>query len=156
MRIRCYVVSILLINLATTGLANNLIQCNPEAAVSWYYNRMANTSVFSETKDNLPGISLNFDFGFLKLTQIEGEKTKVFRQSVIEESIGDPLELEVRYESTSNVMIERTSVVVFDPFCRRNNELRASIIATSGTSFIHTVHNCECLSAVQDKNSFVY
>ena len=156
MRLSCYVVSVFLINLANNGLANNLIQCNPEVAASWSYNPMANTSVFSETNDNVSEISLHFDFGFLKLTQVEGDITKLFRQTVIEERIDDSLELEVRYESTSNARVERTSIVVLDPFCRSNNELRTSILTTSGMSFIHTVYNCECLSAVQDKNSFVY
>ena len=150
------VVSILLINLATSTLANSLIQCNREAAFSWSYNRTTNKTVFSETNDNSSGISLNFDFGFLKLTQDESDITKLFRQSVIEESKDDPLELEVRYESTSSARIEQTSIAVFDPFCRRNNELRTSIIVTSGTRFTHNVYNCECLSAIQNKNSFVY
>jgi len=150
MRIRGYVVSILFINLATTGLANNLIQCNIELAVSWSYDRMQNTSVFFETNDNLSDISLNFDFGFLKLTQVEGEGTNLFRQSVIAKSTDESLELEIRYESTSNSGIERTSVVVFDPFCIRHDDLRTSIIATSGTTFKHTVYNCECLSSVHD------
>jgi len=149
------VVSVLLINLATTSLANSLIQCNREAAVSWSYNPTTNKTVFSETNDNLSGISLNFDFGFLKLTQVKSDINKLFRQSVIEENNDDPLELEVRYESTSNARIERTSIVVFDPFCRRNNELRTSIIVTSGTSFTHNVYNCECLSSIHDIENFV-
>ena len=155
MRLRFYVVAMFLFNFANTGLANNLIQCNPEAAVSWYYNRMANTSVFSETNDNLSRISLNFDFGFLKLNPVERDINELFRQSAIEENNDDSLELEVRYESTSIARIERTSIVVFDPFCRRNNEMRTNIIVTSGTSFIHNVYNCECLSSIHDIENFV-
>lgn len=74
MRTTGYAVSMLLFNIATDGLANNLIQCNPEVEVSWSYNRMVNTSVSSETTENLSGITLNFDFGFLKLTQVEGDR----------------------------------------------------------------------------------
>jgi len=155
MRTTGCVVSMLLFNIATDGLANNLIQCNPEVEVSWSYDRMVNTSVSSETTENLSGITLNFDFGFLKLTQVEGDSTTLFRQSVIEESIGDPLELEVRYESTSEATIERTSIVVFDPFCRGNNELSTSIISTSGTSNVHTVYNCKCLSIIHHIDNFV-
>ena len=154
MRIISYVVVILLINIPTDGLSNNLIQCNPQMKASWSYNRMENTSVSSETNEDLSGITLNFDFGFLKLTQVEGGRTRLFRQSVIEESIGDPLELEVRYESTFKPTIEQTSIVVFDPFCRRNNALSASIISTSGKSNIHTVYSCQCLSFIHHVDNF--
>ena len=53
---------------ATNAISESASICEPQLKSSWTYNYETNISDYSEINTNLETISLNFDFGFLKLS----------------------------------------------------------------------------------------
>ena len=59
---------------ATKAISESVSICEPQLKSSWTYNYETNISDYSEINTNLETISLNFDFGFLKLSaQADGK-----------------------------------------------------------------------------------
>ena len=145
-----------IINLATSVSSAVEIQCKPEFEVKWTYDQVSNSSQFTENFENLATTTLNLDFGFIKLSKLGENDNLLFRQSSIVRNKDNPLNLSVRYESSSPKGMSQSSLVISDPMCLTGSVVRASIFETSEFSFFNSVYSCECLSPVFDRKNFVY
>ena len=145
-----------IINLATSVSSAVEIQCKPEFEVKWTYDQVSNSSQFTENVENLATTTLNLDFGFIKLSKLGENDNLLFRQSSIVRNKDNPLNLSVRYESSSPKGMSQSSLVISDPMCLTGSVVRASIFETSEFSFFNSVYSCECLSPVFDRKNFVY
>ena len=145
-----------MINLATSVSSAVEIQCKPEFEVKWTYDQVSNSSKFTENVANLITTTLNLDFGFIKLSKQGENDNLLFRQSSIVRNKDNPLNLSVRYESSSPKGMSQSSLVISDPMCLTGSVVRASIFETSEFSFFNSVYSCECLSPVFDRKNFIY
>ena len=145
-----------MINLATSVSSAVEIQCKPEFEVKWTYDRVSNSSQFTENVENLVTTTLNLDFGFIKLSKQGENGNLLFRQNSIVIHKDNPLNLSVRYESSSPKGMSQSSLVISDPMCLTGSVVRASIFETSEFSFFNSVYSCECLSPVFDRKNFIY
>ena len=145
-----------MINLATSVSSAVEIQCKPEFEVKWTYDQVSNSSQFTENVANLITTTLNLDFGFIKLSKQGENDNLLFRQSSIVRNKDNPLNLSVRYESSSPKGMSQSSLVISDPMCLTGSVVRASIFETSEFSFLNSVYSCECLSPVFDRKNFIY
>lgn len=145
-----------IINLATSVSSAVEIQCKPEFEVKWTYDQVSNSSQFTENVENLVTTTLNLDFGFIKLSKQGENDNLLFRQSSIVRNKDNPLNLSVRYESSSPKGMSQSSLVISDPMCLTGSVVRASIFETSEFSFFNSVYSCECLSPVFDRKNFIY
>ena len=145
-----------IINLATSVSSAVEIQCKSELEVKWTYDQVSNTSQFSENGENLVTTTLKLDLGFIKLSKPGENDNLLFRQSSIVKNKDNPLNLSVRYESSSRKGMSQSSLVISDPMCVSGAVARASIFETSEFSFFNSVYSCECLSPVFDRKNFVF
>ena len=145
-----------IINLATSVSSAVEIQCKSELEVKWTYDQVSNTSQFSENGENLVTTTLKLDLGFIKLSKSGENDNLLFRQSSIVKNKDNPLNLSVRYESSSRKGMSQSSLVISDPMCVSGAVARASIFETSEFSFFNSVYSCECLSPVFDRKNFVF
>lgn len=140
---------------ATNVSAATMVQCNAKLKVSLEYNHETNSTELLESNANVPSFSINFDSGFIKLSDSGESESVLFRQSAFNKNITDPLDLVVRYENKSDADIQTKSVIITDPMCRNSEASTASIFDTSNTSYISTFYNCDCLSSVHDSGNFI-
>jgi len=140
---------------ATNVSAATMVRCNAKLKVSLAYNHETSSTELIESNANLPNLSINFDSGFIKLSDSTESESILFRQSAMNKNITDPLDLVVRYENKSDADIQTKSVVITDPMCRNEEALTASIFYTSDTSYISTFYYCDCLSSVHDSGNFI-
>jgi hypothetical protein len=140
---------------ATNVSAATIVQCNAKLKVSVAYNHETNSTEFLESNANLSGISINFDSGFIKLSDSAESESILFRQSALNKNITDPFDLVVRYERKSDADIQTKSVIITDPMCRNDDASTASTFDISNTSYISTFYNCDCLSSVHDSGNFI-
>ena len=140
---------------ATNVSAATMVQCNAKLKVSLAYNHETNSTELLESNANLPSLSINFDSGFIKLSDNAESESILFRQSAMNKNITDPFDLVVRYERKSDADIQTKSVIITDPMCRNDEASTASIFDTSNTSYISTFYNCDCLSSVHDSGNFI-
>ena len=145
-----------IINLATSVSSAVEIQCKPEFEVKWTYDQVSNSSQFTENVENLITTTLNLDFGFIKVSKQGENDNLLFRQSSIVRNKDNPLNLSVRYESSSPKGMSQSSLVISDPMCLTGSVVRASIFETSEFSFFNSVYSCECLSPIFDRKNFIY
>ena len=145
-----------IINLATSVSSAVEIQCKSELEVKWTYDQVSNTSQFSENGENLVTTTLKLDLGFIKLSKPGENDNLLFRQSSIVKNKDNPLNLSVRYESSSRKGMSQSSLVISDPMCVSGAVAQASIFETSEFSFFNSVYSCECLSPVFDRKNFVF
>jgi len=135
--------------------SETLMQCNPKSEVSWSYNEASNPANIVQIIDNLPIVTLNFDSGFIKLTEQDTNEKELFRQSAIKQNTGDTFDLTVRYDRVSKIEINTTSIFVADPMCKRNDYSLVSILETSELKYSGTFYHCECLSVNFDSGHFI-
>jgi len=140
---------------ATNVSAATMVRCNAKLKVSLAYNHETSSTELIESNANLPNLSINFDSGFIKLSDSTESESILFRQSAMNKNITDPFDLVVRYENKSDADIQTKSVVITDPMCRNEEALTASIFYTSDTSYISTFYYCDCLSSVHDSGNFI-
>lgn len=145
-----------MINLATSVSSAADIQCKPEREVKWTYDQASNSSEFIENVENLATTTLKLDFGFIKLSKQGENNNLLFRQSSIVRNKDNPLNLRVRYESSSSKDMSQSSLIISDPMCLTGAVARASIFQTSEFSFFNSVYSCECLSPVFDRKNFIF
>ena len=156
MWINSKIISIMIASLATNASSNSLVQCEPALEVFWSYDHLNKTSEFGENTDNLSSITLIADHGFLKLSVAENKKIKLFRQNSITSNTEDMFDITVRYESTDQEEIDRTSIIISDPLCKNGAVANVSILNTREFGFKNAVYNCDCLSATHDSDNFIY
>lgn len=146
----------ILILIAGTNVSSApIVQCIAGQNVSWSYNHETKLSAFFENSENLSNIFINFDTGFIKVSDNLESPSTLFRQTAISKSINDPLDIVVRYEKTSEAEIKTGSVIITDPMCRNDNAVYVSIFDTSNMSFKNTIYTCECLSSVHYSSNFI-
>jgi len=155
MRINSIIISLIIASLATNTSSNPLVQCEPTLEVFWSYDYFSKTSEFGENADNLSSITLIADHGFLKLSVAENKKIELFRQNSITNNTEDILDITVRYESTDQKEIGRTSIIISDPMCKNSAVANVSIINTREFGFKNVVYDCDCLSATHDSDHFI-
>ena len=156
MKLRDVAFLLSIINLATSVSSAVEIQCKSELEVKWTYDEVSNSSQYTENVENLVTTTLKLDFGFIKLSKQGENDILLFRQSSIVRSKDNPLNLSVRYESSSPQGLSQSSLVISDPMCLSGELARASIFETSEFSFFNSVYSCECLSPVFDRKDFIY
>ena len=140
---------------ATNVSAATMMQCNAKLKVSMEYNHETNSTELLESNTNVSSLSINFDSGFIKLSDSAESESVLFRQSAMIKNITDPLDLAVRYENKSDADIQTKSVIIIDPMCRNGEASTANIFDTSNTSHISIFYNCDCLSSVHDSGNFI-
>ena len=140
---------------ATNVSAATMVQCNAKLKVSLKYNHETNSTELLESNANVSSLSINFDSGFIKLSDSAESESVLFRQSAMNKNITDLLDLVVRYENTSDADIQTKSVIITDPMCRNSEASTASVFDTFNTSYISTFYNCDCLSSVHDSGNFI-
>lgn len=140
---------------ATNVSAATMVQCNAKFKVSLAYNHETNSTELLESNANLPSLSINFDSGFIKLSDNAESESILFRQSAMNKNITDPFDLVVRYERKSGADTQTKSVIITDPMCRNDGISTASIFDTSNTSYISTFYDCDCLSSVLDRGNII-
>ena len=155
MRINSIIISLIIASLATNTSSNPLVQCEPTLEVFWSYDYFTKTSEFGENTDNLSSITLIVDHGFLKLSVAENKKIELFRQNSITNNTEDMLDITVRYESTDQKEIGRTSIIISDPMCKNRAVANVSILNTRELGFKNVVYDCDCLSATHDSDHFI-
>ena len=101
MKLRDVAFLLSIINLATSVSSAVEIQCKSELEVKWTYDEVSNSSQYTENVENLVTTTLKLDFGFIKLSKQGENDILLFRQSSIVRSKDNPLNLRVRYESSS-------------------------------------------------------
>lgn len=146
---------IILIIAATNVSSAAMVQCNADLKVSLSYNHETKSFEFMESSENLSNISINFDSGFIKLSDNKEDKIMLFRQSAISKNFNDPLDLVVRYETASKAEIQKTSVIINDPMCKNNSNAKLSIFETSALGYTNNIHSCDCLSNTYDRSNFI-
>lgn len=156
LRLCIYAILILLFYSVRSVSSDTMIKCEPELKVIWSYNLSEKSSEFQEIKDNLTGIALRFDFGFIKLSKPGSNDFLLFRQSSIKRKTDNRKDLKLRYEDTSSPAVSKSSLIISDPMCFKANSARASIIDNSEFSFSNSLYVCECLSPVFDRKNFIY
>jgi len=130
------------------------MQCNPKSEVSGSYNEASNPAQLVPTSDNLPAVTLNFDSGFIKLTEQDMNQKELFRQGSIRKNTGDTFDLTVRYDRVNKIKINTKSIFVVDPLCKRNDFSAVSIFEISELKYSGTFYHCECLSVNFDSSHF--
>ena len=155
MRIFSIVSTIFLMHFATGAWSAVAIQCSPNLEVSWSFDQIENKSDFFETTDNLSSITLHLDTGFLKLPRAQNDGIILLRQQSIIKKSPDSLDLTVKYESTNTTGIEKTSVILSDPMCKKSKDAVVSIFTAEEFRYINTIYNCDCVSPTHDIENFI-
>ena len=139
-------------NYASTA---TLIRCDSKLNVSMVYNPVNNSVELIETNNPADVIVIELDTGFLKVSKQQSDEKTLFRQSSIKNYDDDPLNITIRYEITSKLGINTTSIIMSDPMCKVTEVSQISINEISEHSYINTKYRCDCLSSVYDSNHFV-
>jgi hypothetical protein len=141
---------------ATKAISESVSICEPQLKSSWTYNYETNISDYSEINTNLETISLNFDFGFLKLSAQADGKYSLFRQAAIKRDADETDNITVRYEDTNKKTIGQKEIIVVDPMCIKGQRPRLNIIEFDDVSLNNIAYSCNCLSPVHGKSNFIY
>ena len=141
---------------ATAAWSAASFQCYPNLEVSWSFDQTSNKSEFYENTENLSSITLYLDSGFLKLPDVEKNRTILFRQNSIAKNTDDPMAITVRYESAGTIEIEKTSIFIIDPMCKQSANARLSIFETVKMGYSNVIYTCNCISRLHDNKVFVY
>lgn len=149
-------ITLSIISLATSVASNTTIQCNQDLEFTWSYDEIDGSSIIQEISDNLSTVSMNIDFGFLKLFENDGNQSELYRQSAIKRSNDDPEDIVVRYDSTLKASIKKKSVIISDPMCKNRIMPHVNILETTAASYSNRVYSCKCFSRTYDGGVFIF
>jgi hypothetical protein len=155
MRIITIILTIFLMNLATVLWPATSIRCNPILKSSWSFDPSNNISEYEENKEGLSSFTFLLDSGFIKISDAQNTNTQLFQQNAIIEKTRDSNDITARYESTFNMELEKTSIIISNPMCQNTDYSIVNIFETVEFGYTNTAFNCDCLSSIHATKHFI-